>query len=77
MTNYLKGITTNERFGRGGANRADSDEIEIDEQFNKQLTDQIKLRSASTKSDYTSEVRRPSFRRSQLSKRGTNNNFDR
>ena len=29
------------------------------------------MRTASTKSDYTNEVRRPSFRRSQLSKRGT------
>jgi len=68
ITNYLKGITTNERFGRGNP-RSDSDSS-IDEQFNQELsgynlkTQESNNLLSAMSSDYTSEIRRPSFRRS-------------
>jgi hypothetical protein len=57
LTNYLKGITTNERFSRSN-NRSNSDEEPMLSIGSEE--DQFKIRTVSTKSDYTNEVRRPS-----------------
>lgn len=57
--NYLKGMTTSERFGRA-ANRADS---ETSEEHNVEMISHLITRTSamsSGKSDISSEVRRPS-----------------
>jgi hypothetical protein len=65
MSNYLKGVTTSERFGR--KNRSDTEYTESEgnyPDFNAHRSGSSSQNGivSSSKSDYNSEVRRPSRR---------------
>jgi hypothetical protein len=62
ITNYLKGLTTNERFGRGSHTRKDSEFS----QENTELLQRLKTSSTLNKSDPHILVRKPTSKGNKL-----------